>query len=72
MALETVANEPKKLAKNFRQSADIENFYRFIHENDLRKEAKLIFEKLHAQIKMQNKKKKAKRKSKAKAKKVLH
>ena len=64
MALETANTEEKKLGKNFRNSPDVENFYRFIHENDLRKEAKLIFEKLHAQIKMQDKKAKRSRRKK--------
>lgn len=30
--------------KNFRNAPDIENFYRFVHENDLRLEAKKILE----------------------------
>ncbi len=64
MSVETVANDAKKIGKSFRNTAEIENFYRFIHENDLRKEAKMIFEQLHAHIKMQKKKKKTRRKSK--------
>ena len=64
MALETAKAETKKLGKNFRNSADIENFYRFIHENGLRKEAKMIFEKLHAQIKLEDKKAKRSRRKK--------
>ena len=64
MSLETLKPEAKKIAKNFRNSADIENFYRFVHENDLRKEAKLIFEKMHAEIKVQEKKAKRSRKRK--------
>ena len=31
-------------SKNFRNSHDIENFYRFVHENELRREAKIIFD----------------------------
>ena len=64
MTLETLKPEVKKIGKNFRNSADVENFYRFIHENDLRKEAKLIFEKMHAKIKVDEKKAKRSRKRK--------
>ena len=38
---ETLAN-PKK----FRSSVEVESFYRFIHDNDLRKEALEIIEKI--------------------------
>ncbi len=30
--------------KNFRSNADIENFYRFIHDNGLRREAGIMLE----------------------------
>lgn len=30
--------------KNFRSAPDIENFYRFVHENDLRFEARKVLE----------------------------
>lgn len=30
--------------KNFRSNADIENFYRFIHDNNLRREASMMME----------------------------
>ena len=30
--------------KNFRSNADIENFYRFIHDNGLRREASIMME----------------------------
>lgn len=35
-------------AKKFRQSPEIEGFYRFIYENDLQKEAHEILEKIIA------------------------
>jgi hypothetical protein len=35
--------EPKT-PKNFRSSPDIENFYRFVHENGLRRQAHIVFE----------------------------
>ncbi len=37
--------------KNFRANPDIENFYRFIYENSLRKEAKTCFEAIVKAIK---------------------
>lgn len=43
-AVQTNTNTAGKLTKNFRNSADIENFYRFIHENDLREEARQVLE----------------------------
>jgi hypothetical protein len=30
--------------KNFRSNADIENFYRFLHDNGLRREANMLLE----------------------------
>lgn len=35
--------------KNFRQQADMEAFYRFVHENDLRDEALTILDKVRSQ-----------------------
>lgn len=35
--------------KNFRQQADMEAFYRFVHENDLREDALAIFDKVREQ-----------------------
>ena len=43
---ETLAN-PKK----FRSSVEVESFYRFVYENDLRKEALEIIERIAAQRK---------------------
>lgn len=36
------------IPKNFRQQADVEAFYRFVHENDLREEALAIFDSVRA------------------------
>jgi hypothetical protein len=50
-----LANEASKVLssgnvpKNFRQQADMEAFYRFVHENDLREEALQIFDKVREQ-----------------------
>ncbi len=30
--------------RNFRSNVDVENFYRFVHENDLRREAKMLLD----------------------------
>jgi riboflavin biosynthesis pyrimidine reductase len=64
---ETVSTDGKIL-RNFRNSADVENFYRFVHENDLRREAGLIMSTIVKALK--NNEKKTKRKRKAKAKKI--
>ncbi|MGE3261881.1 MAG: hypothetical protein AB7K68_08895 [Bacteriovoracia bacterium] len=37
------------IPKNFRQQADMEAFYRFVHENDLRDEALVILDKVREQ-----------------------
>ncbi len=46
--------------KNFRQQADMEAFYRFVHENDLREEALAIFDKVREQKAVQRAAKKPK------------
>lgn len=40
------------IPKNFRQQADMEAFYRFVHENDLREEALAILDQVRAQKKL--------------------
>lgn len=37
-------NEAIKNTRNFKNSPDVENFYRFVQENGLRREAKMIFD----------------------------
>lgn len=39
----TVAPEVMTI-KNFRSNGDIENFYRYIHDNELRREAYMLLE----------------------------
>ena len=39
-----VVIESPKTPRNFRTAIDIENFYRFVNDNDLRKEAKIMLE----------------------------
>lgn len=50
---------PAGMPKNFRQQADIESFFRFVYENDLRVEALEIIDETRA-MKMAAKKAKAK------------
>ena len=65
---EQIAIENPKTPRNFRTAIDIENFYRFVNENDLRKEAKIMLELIQSKVMGQVKKKK----KEAKAKKNLH
>lgn len=44
--------------RNFRHGPDIENFYRFVHENELRREAKRILDFVFTKIARPSKKKK--------------
>lgn len=41
------AAEPKANIRTFRSSAEVENLYRFVSENNLRREAHMIIEKVH-------------------------
>jgi hypothetical protein len=54
---ETVVESPKT-PRNFRTAIDIENFYRFVNENDLRKEAKTMLELIQQKVMQTVKKKK--------------
>jgi len=51
LAMATSTAEGSGSLKNFRHHPDIENFYRFIFENDLRVEAYQILSELHEQKK---------------------
>jgi len=62
----SVGAEINKALRNFRSSADIENFYRFVFENNLRREAKMVLDTICKQINIE--KKKAKRKGRTKKK----
>ena len=44
--------------KNFRSNGDIENFYRFVNDNDLRREAKIMLEIIQSRVLAAVKKKK--------------
>ena len=51
MTNQTVVTEAAKpTVRNFKASADVENFYRFVHENGLRNEATKILKAVHAVI----------------------
>lgn len=53
-----VVQESPKTPRNFRAAVDIENFYRFVNENDLRREAKIMLELIQAKVLATVKKKK--------------
>jgi len=56
--------ETPKTPRNFRSAIDIENFYRFVNENDLRREAKIMLELVHSKVMATVKKKRKESKSK--------
>lgn len=60
----TQNNEAPKAIRNFKHNSDIENFYRFVHENGLRREASIILGKVHSFINGAKKKKARKSKKK--------
>ena len=54
--------ESAKGGRNFKTSQDVEAFYRFVHENGLRREARMVLEGVHARMKALTKRKKRGRK----------
>ncbi|EQC49052.1 hypothetical protein M899_2756 [Bacteriovorax sp. BSW11_IV] len=61
MSKETVEQtEATRAVKSFKAAADIENFYRFVYENDLRREAKMILGAIAAAANQNSKKKRRK------------
>ena len=62
--------EGPKTPRNFRTAIDIENFYRFVNDNDLRREAKIMLELIQQKVMITVKKKK--KENKALNKKNLH
>ena len=50
-SIDFIKNELPSNPKKFRASAEIEGFYRFVYENDLRKEALEVIERTHLQRK---------------------
>lgn len=62
--------EGPKTPRNFRTAIDIENFYRFVNDNDLRREAKIMLEMIQQKVMITVKKKK--KETKALNKKNLH
>ena len=55
-----IESENVRGLKNFRHSQDIESFYRFVHEHELRREAKIILDRIFAYTNKTKKKKKSK------------
>ena len=62
--------EITKALRNFRNIPEIEHFYRFVHDNNLRRETKMVFEAITSAIASQKKfnKKKAQQANNKKAK----
>jgi hypothetical protein len=50
--------ESAKGGRNFKTSTDVEEFYRFVNDNGLRREARMIMESVQKRIKELNKKSK--------------
>ena len=46
----TIVIEVPKTPRNFRSAVDIESFYRFVNDNDLRREAKIMFELIQQRV----------------------
>ena len=69
VALDNLKEGPKT-PRNFRTAIDIENFYRFVNDNDLRREAKIMLEIIQQKVLITVKKKK--KETKALSKKNLH
>ena len=57
-------SEKKPDSKNFRRSSDVENFYRFISTNHLRREARMMLSHVVGLLKGKSGKRKSKGKSK--------
>ncbi|MDH4469004.1 MAG: hypothetical protein QE271_13175 [Bacteriovoracaceae bacterium] len=49
--VKATAQSKASMLKAFRATSDVENFYRFIHENSLRHEAKVLLEKVLEKVK---------------------
>ncbi len=47
---DAIAGAEAKTVRNFRNSTEIETFYRFVHDNGLRREAKQMLEAVYAHI----------------------
>ena len=61
---ENTTAESPKTPRNFRTAIDIENVYRFVNENDLRREAKIMLELIQTRVMQAVKKNKKDKKSK--------
>ncbi|GAB4012862.1 MAG: hypothetical protein Fur0010_09090 [Bdellovibrio sp.] len=47
----TATQEPVvKITRNFRNTVEVESFYRFIHENDMRREARAILDHVYRKL----------------------
>jgi hypothetical protein len=57
-------SEGAKTIRQFKASSDVENFYRYVHENNFRQEAKAMLQAVQEVLVAEKKAKKAKRASK--------
>lgn len=55
------AIDPAKGMRNFRNISEVENFYRFIHDNGMRREAKIMMEAVVNKLKKSSKKRGSKK-----------
>jgi len=39
-----------KISRNFRNTSEVENFYRFIHDNDMRREARALLDHVYRKL----------------------
>ena len=67
-----VVVESPNTPRYFRTAIDIENFYRFVNDNDLWKEAKIMLEIIQAKVMASVKKKKKEAKAASKKNNNLH
>jgi hypothetical protein len=51
-----------KVSGNFRHSDDIQNFYRFVNENNLRREAKTLLEVIYSKLQVKKKRRRGAKK----------
>ena len=56
--VDAAATEGNKGVRNFRSTSELEGFYRFVYENDIREEAKMVLSHIFTFMKKKNKAKK--------------
>lgn len=66
------STDPVKSIRHFKASSDVENFYRYVLENNFRQEAKAMLQAVQEVLVREKKAKKANKKAKRTSKKNLH